>query len=69
MLASYMYGPESDISDNGKAGLKHHIDSMLAAVRAGGFTQSDILATLVSKNEVSHRVKAMTGQACEAAGS
>ena len=69
MLASYVYDLESDISDNGKAGLKHHIDSMLAAVRAGGFTQSDILATLVSKNEVSHRVKAMAVRACAAAGS
>ena len=69
MLASYVYDLESDISDNGKAGLKHHIDSMLAAARAGGFTQSDILATLLSKNEVSHRVKVMTVQACEAAGS
>lgn len=33
-----------------------------------GFTQCDILATLLSKNEVSHRVKAMAVQACEAAG-
>lgn len=68
MLASYVYDPESDMSNNGKAGLKHHIDSMLAAAGAGGFTQSDILATLLSKNEVSHRVKAMAVQACEAAG-
>ena len=68
ILASYVYDPEFDMSDNGKAGLKHHIDSMLAAARVGGFTQSDILATLLSKNEVSHRVKAMAMQACEAAG-
>ena len=69
ILASYVYDPESDMSDNSKAGLKRHVDSMLAAARAGGFTQSDILATLLSKNEVSHRVKAMAVQACEAAGS
>ena len=68
MLASYVYDPESDMSNNDKASLKHHVDSMLAAARAGGFTQSDILATLLSKNEVSHRVKAMAVQACEAAG-
>jgi hypothetical protein len=69
MLASYVHDPESDLSDDGKAGLKRHVDAMLTAARAGGFTQSDILATLLSRNEVSHRVKAMAVQACEAAGS
>ena len=48
--------------------LQGHIDAMLAAARAGGFTQGDILATLLLKNEVSHRVKAMAVQACAAAG-
>lgn len=68
LLASYVYDPESDLSDDGKAGLKRHIDSMLKAARAGGFSQCDILATLLSRNEVSHRVKAMAVQACAAAG-
>jgi hypothetical protein len=48
--------------------LQCHIDAMLTAARAGGFTQGDILATLLSKNEVSHRVKVMAVQACAAAG-
>jgi hypothetical protein len=48
--------------------IQGHIDAMLTAARAGGFTQGDILATLLSKNEVSHRVKAMAVQACAAAG-
>ena len=48
--------------------LQGHIDAMLAAARAGGFTQGDILATLLARNEVSHRVKAMAVQACAAAG-
>jgi len=68
MLASYVYDAESDLPDDGKAGLKRHIDSILTAARAGGFTQGDILATLLSRNEVSHRVKAMAVQACAAAG-
>ena len=54
------------VHKNGR--LQGHIDAMLTAARAGGFTQSDILATLLSKNEVSHRVKAMAVQACAAAG-
>lgn len=45
------------------------IDAMLKAARAGGFTQSDILATLLAQGEVSHRVKDMAVRACEAAGS
>ena len=63
MLASYVYGHESGLSDSSRAGLKHHVDSILTAARAGGFTQCDILATLVSRNEVSHRIKAMAVQA------
>ena len=50
------------------ARLQGHIDAMLTAARAGGFMQGDILATLLSKNEVSHQVKAMAVQACAAAG-
>ncbi len=68
MLASYVHDAESDLSDEGKASLQRHIDAMLKAARAGGFTQCDVLATLLSRNEVSHRVKAMAVQACEAAG-
>lgn len=48
--------------------IQGHIDAFLTAAWAGGFTQSDILATLLSKNEISHRVKAMAVQACAAAG-
>jgi hypothetical protein len=69
MLASYVYDHESDLSPDGKDRLKGHIDALMTAARAGGFTQCDILATLLAKNEVSHRVKAMAVQVCEAAGS
>lgn len=48
--------------------IQGHIDAMLTAARAGGFTQSDILATLMARGEVSHRVKAMAVLACAAAG-
>ena len=55
------------LHNNGR--LQGHIDAMLAAAaRAGGFTQGDILATLLTRGEVSHRVKAMAVQACAAAG-
>lgn len=57
-----------DLSHDGRERLKGHIDALMKAARAGGFTQCDILATLLARNEVSHRVKAMAVQACEAAG-
>lgn len=41
---------------------------MMAAVRAGGFTQSDILLTLLARDEVSHCVKDMAVAARAAAG-
>ena len=65
LLASEIH-ENPGLHQNGR--LQGHIDAMLTAARAGGFTQSDILATLLSKNEVSHRVKAMAVQACAAAG-
>ena len=65
LLASEIH-ENPGLHQNGRR--KDHIDAMLPAARAGGFTQGDILATLLSKNEVSHRVKAMAVQACAAAG-
>ena len=65
LLASEIH-ENPGLHKNGR--LQGHIDAMLAAARAGGFTQGDILATLLARNEVSHRVKAMAVQACAAAG-
>lgn len=48
--------------------IQGYIDAMLEAARAGGFTQGDILATLLARGEVSQRVKTMAVQACAAAG-
>lgn len=44
------------------------IDTMLSAARAGGFTQGDILQTLLARGESSPRVRAMAVEACAAAG-
>jgi hypothetical protein len=65
LLASEVYENPA-MHTNGR--IQGHIDAMLTAARAGGFTQCDILATLLSRNEVSHRVKTMAVQACAAAG-
>ena len=68
ILAGTVYGDPSETPPAGRIRGKALMDAMLTAARAGGYTQSDILATLLSKNEVSHRVKAMAVQACAAAG-
>jgi hypothetical protein len=64
LLADEVYGENP--SSNPR--LKNTIDKFLTAARAGGFTQSDILETLLATGEVSHRVKAMAVAACDAAG-
>ena len=65
LLASEIHENPS-LHKNGR--IQGHIDAMLTAARAGGFTQCDILATLLARGEVSHRVKAIAVQACAAAG-
>jgi hypothetical protein len=44
------------------------MEEVLKPARVGGFEQSDILVTLLSKNELNKRVMAMTVKACAAAG-
>ena len=65
LLASEIH-ENPGLHKNGR--IQGHIDAILKAARAGGFAQGDILATLLARNEVSHRVKAMAVQACAAAG-
>lgn len=65
LLASEIH-ENPGLHKNGR--LQGHVDAMLRAARAGGFTQSDILATLLARGEVSHRVNAMAVLACAAAG-
>jgi hypothetical protein len=68
ILADTVYGDQGESTPAGRARGMAMIDAILTAARADGFAQCDILATLLSKNEVSHRVKAMAVQACAAAG-
>lgn len=68
LLADTVYGDSCESSPAGRARAKAMIDAMLKAARAGGFTQSDILETLLSRGDVSHRVKALAVEACAAAG-
>ena len=65
LMASEVYHyPERNT--DGQA--KKHLDAVLAAARAGGFKQCDILVTLLSQKEVSSRVAEMAIKACALAG-
>ncbi len=53
----------------GRALASRMVKDMLAAARAGGYLQGEILETLlVAKGEVSQRVRNMATEACNAAG-
>ena len=68
LLAHELYAEPCQLSGPGKARIKGFIDDLLSAARVGGFTQSDILHTLLSKNELSPRVRDMVEAAVSAAG-
>jgi len=68
ILAGDLYATPCPLSIVDQHRVRELIGAVLSAARAGGFTQGDILATLLASDEVSARVLSMTVQACEAAG-
>jgi hypothetical protein len=56
ILADTVYGPDSaSTPPTGKARAMESLAAIFRAARAGGFTQGDVLMTLLSRNEVSQR--------------
>jgi len=69
ILADTVYGDGSkDTPPRGIARATETLVAMFKAAREGGFTQGDVLMTLLNRGEVSQRVKSMATQACNAAG-
>ena len=68
ILAEMVYGPQDDPQWTGGPKTEAIIQAMLAAARAGGYTQTDILHTLLVRGERSKRLEFMARAACEAAG-
>ena len=68
ILADMVYGPQDDPAWTGWAKTEAMIQAMLAAARAGGYAQADILHTLLVRCERSKRVENMARAACAAAG-
>lgn len=68
ILADMVYGPQDDPQWTGGPKTEAMIGTMLAAARAGGYTQTDILHTLLVRGERSKRLELMARAACAAAG-
>ena len=68
ILADTIHNNPQDSSPTGWARAKTMMDAILTAARAGGFKQGDILATLLARGEVTHRLRDMAVTACNAAG-
>jgi len=68
ILADMVYGPQDDPAWTGGAKTEAMVQAMLAAARAGGYTQTDILHTLLVRGERSKRIENMARAACAAAG-
>ena len=68
ILADMVYGPQDDPAWTGGPKTEAMVQAMLAAARAGGYAQADILHTLLVRCERSKRVENMARAACAAAG-
>jgi hypothetical protein len=68
LLANIIYGDPEDTPPAGPARAKAVVDAILAAARAGGYKQCDILHTLLARDESSARIQLLARDACCAAG-
>ena len=68
MVGSYAHEGDDEISPSGRARAQDALRRILSAARAGGFTQGDVLETMMARGEVSARVKALAHAAIDAAG-
>ncbi|MET3132633.1 hypothetical protein AAKU55_002910 [Oxalobacteraceae bacterium GrIS 1.11] len=69
LIAGTAYGDPSETTPEGMRNSHAFIGDVLAAARAGGYTQGDVLHTLLSRNKHSPRITAMAQAAVDAAGS
>ena len=68
ILADMVYGPQDDPAWTGGPKTEAMIQAILAAARAGCYTQTDILHTLLVRGERSQSLELMAHAACAAAG-
>jgi hypothetical protein len=59
--------PDEHVTPEGLQFCRAAVDGILAAARAGGHTQSDILETLLASSKLTPRMGAMAREACNCA--
>lgn len=60
--------PPDDATPEGSKLARTYVDGMLAAAKAGGYMQCEILETMLAKCDITDRLRMMAQCACEAAG-
>ncbi|SFV15507.1 hypothetical protein [Pseudoduganella namucuonensis] len=68
LAADTAYGPPHETTPQGMRNARTLMDGILDAARAGGYTQGDILRTLLARNQPTRRVQEMAQAACDTAG-
>ena len=68
LCAATVYGDPAESTPAGIRNARTMLDAVLSAARAGGYTQGDVLHTLLARNKVDRRTMEMAQAACDAAG-
>ena len=68
MVGSYAHEGDDEISPSGRARAQDALRRILSAARAGGFTQGDVLETMLARGKVTARAKELAHAAVDAAG-
>lgn len=68
LVGTMAHEPDGEISAQGRRNALDVLARLLGAARAGGFTQGQVLETMLANGETSQRVKALAQAAVDAAG-
>lgn len=69
LCADAFYGDPAETSPAGRTSAMEMIDAILGAAFSAGFTQGDVLRTLLARNNPDHRTKLLAQVACDIADS
>ena len=68
LVGTMAHEPDGEIPAQGRRNALDALARLLGAARVGGFTQGQVLETMLAKGETSQRVKVLAQAAVDAAG-
>ena len=68
LVGATAYGADDAVTPQGRANAKYALARILSAARAGGFTQGDVLETMLARGKVTVKAKELAHAAIDAAG-